>query len=129
MSADIEDQNGAYALDYVRGYLSAPKFFVTDIHLKVFSTLGDQIAVAVLKALYPDWQMDRTKLRKIIVAVCASLEHPGAVKQELDRIPAVTMCLLEILMLRVQSPEEKEMILAAMEAVRKYTTMPTDPSE
>ena len=106
--------------DYVRSYLARPMFLMTGGDLRVFSMLGDRTAVGLIKALYPDWQLDVLLLQKIVNAMGAALEYPAHIERVSDRVPAVTDCLLQVLMEKARTPEEKEMVQSAAEMVRRY---------
>jgi len=125
MSLGSGDTDGFYHLDYIRGYLNRPMFLLNGIDLRVFSMMGDRAAVSILKTLFPDWQVDQTKLRKILAALCAAIEYPADIEIESDRVPAVTVCLLEALAARAQCVEDKELIQSAMETIRMRTTTST----
>ena len=125
MSPDNQDGPEFNELAYIKCYLGIPCFHLTGFHLKRFSMMGDRVATSIIKALYPDVRVDEVMLKKILAAVCASLEYPSATENESDRTPAVTMLLLEALMTRAESAEQKNVIQSSMDEVKKYTEQAT----
>jgi hypothetical protein len=113
---------------FIKQYLEAPTFAVTGVHLRVFSMLGDRVAVALLKALHPARELQDLKLKKSLLAICESFRHLDSIEKYSDRTPAVTLCLLEVLMAGAQLSEHTESIRSAMEIVNNFTKPPAQPT-
>ena len=119
MSHDSERQQDSYYVKYLTQYLDRPGFALTGIDLRMFSMMGDGVAISIIKALYPNRPVNGLTLKKILVALRASLEHPGDIREESDRIPAVTLSLLENLLRRAQLPDERISIESLIETLRQ----------
>src|SRR5258706_13762080 len=113
---EVTDQDSFF--DFNRRYFEVPTLVLTGIHLRVFSMMGDRIAIAVLKNTYPPRELDDLRLKKILVAISESFRYPETIQHPSDRIPAVTMCLVEALMSRAASPQQRQMIQSVMDEVR-----------
>lgn len=100
----------AYLFEYIRAFLRPPAYWMRGHDLKFFSAAGDSVALAILRALYPDWNLGSGRIRKIVVAVRASLEFPESVLNEYARIPAASVCLLAELMRRAELEEDRRLI-------------------
>lgn len=109
-----------YDVGYVKEYLARPHFLLTGLDLRVFSKMGDSVAIAVLRVLFPDQAMDDLKLKKILAAVCAAMEHPSDIAEVPDRTPAITLCLLKSLAAEAKSQSHRDSVKAAMERIRTY---------
>ncbi|SRR5229473_835906 len=107
-----------YNLDYIKQFLDVPGYRVHGVDLRVFSVMGDRIAAALLKALYPITQVDEGKLKKILAAVSAAFGDLNSIDNYPDRIPAVTLCLLETLIARAKSSQQKDWIRSVMDEVK-----------
>src|SRR5262249_49186577 len=88
--------------------------------LKLFSRMGDRVATAILKVLYPGWAVADEGLKKILVALCAAFEHPGNIEEASDRIPAVTNCLLDRLIAGAATDEQGRAIASARQRIAEY---------
>jgi hypothetical protein len=100
----------AYLFEYIREFLRSPAYWIRGHDLKLFSGAGDSVALAILRVLYPDWNLGSGRIRKMVVAVRASLESPESISNEHDRIPAVSICLLTELMRRAELEEDRRLI-------------------
>jgi hypothetical protein len=119
MSSDDSNRlSDIYNLAYVRSYLERPALLITGQDLRVFSQMGDRVAAAILKVLFPNRPVDETMEGKILAAVHASLNFSSAL-ENCDRIPGVTFCLLRHLMATTKSEEHRHSISELMEAIRK----------
>jgi hypothetical protein len=106
-------------LDLIRKYLDVPVFKVTGAHLKLFPHLGDSLAISILKVLYPSQTVDDLKLKKILTALSLAFEHRDVIISASDRVPAVSLCLLEALLARPYSLEQKDSIRSVIARLRK----------
>jgi hypothetical protein len=100
----------AYLFEYIREFLKSPAYWIRGHDMKFFSRAGDSVALAILRVLYPDWNLGSGRIRKIVVAIRASLESPESVSDEHARIPVVSICLLKELMGRAELEEDRKLI-------------------
>lgn len=113
-----ETPSDFYHLEYIENYLNRPHFFITGLDLRMFSLMGDRLAVSIAKALHPIRQVDETTLRLILAALRSSMKDAEI---ESDRVPAVSVCLLEALAARAASADQKEEILATVTLIADGT--------
>ena len=126
MSLNTYDGPDLNDLEYIRNYLDLPVRSVTGFHLRVFSLMGDRVAVAILKIIYPGQDLDAERLQRSLVAIRASLEYPEMVHEASDRIPAVSLLLLAWLMGRAESTEQRKSIEVAITALKRSTHWPAE---
>jgi len=112
----------SYCTEYLRSYLDRPHFRVNALDLRVFSLMGDRVAVNILRALTWSASIDPERLSKILVATTAAMEYPSSIQNEHDRIPAVTICLLESLISRTELEGERASIVSALQKIRMNRT-------
>jgi len=117
---DMEDRSDLYRIDYIKRYLDRPHFSINTLDLRLFSMMGDRVAVAVLKALYPEVRMDELLTRKVVAALNAAFEFPGAIDTDDDRCPAVTFCLLDAMLARAEAPDQRTQIQGTIAAIKGY---------
>jgi hypothetical protein len=110
-----------YQADSIKLWLEIPTFSVPSWCLKLFPTMGDRVAVAVLKAIYPANNVEDVKLRKILAAISASFEYLDMIGNHSDRVPAITLCLLELLFARAGSSGQREKIRSVASEVKTRT--------
>jgi hypothetical protein len=115
---DSDRSSDIYNLAYVRSYLERPAFLLTGQDLRVFSQMGDRVAAAILKVLFPNWPSDETMERRILAAVHASLNFSSALENS-DRIPGVTFCLLRHMMATTEFQEHRDSISKLVESIRR----------
>ena len=99
-----------YLFQYVQAFLRFPVYWIRGHDLKVFSRAGDNVALAILRVLHPEWTLGSGRIRKIVVAVRASLEFPQFVSNECARTPAASVSLLTELLRRAESEEDRKLI-------------------
>ena len=116
--SDKEIGKNTYLIDYIRKYLGRGGFYLSSRDLNLFYRTGDSVAVAILRVLYPDRKLDSDLIRSIVVAVQSSLEYPEGISNEYDRVPGVSVCLLEVLMHRAELEEDRRFIEAAIGKIR-----------
>lgn len=109
MSDEKLEQN-AYLFEYIKAFLRSPAYWISGNDVKVFSGAGDDIALAILRVLHPDWNLGSGRIRKVVVAVRAAFEGPQGVSSEYARIPAASLCLLTELMRWAELEEDRELI-------------------
>jgi hypothetical protein len=109
-----------YHTNDLRAYLEFPGLHLSSIHIRLFWPMGDRTAAAILKVLYPTeppGNLDDTTLKKILDAVRFSFENPDSIEMAQDRIPAVTVCMLEWLVVRAASDSQKQSITLALQQI------------
>jgi hypothetical protein len=107
-----------YFENALRAYFAFPGLEINSIQIRIFAFMGDRTAAAILKVLYPLTVLDDVTLQKLLTAVRTSFESPGTIDLPLDRIPAVSLCLLEML-LAGSSPEQKNSIRTVIERLKQ----------
>ena len=124
--SDEKIAQDAYLLEYVRTFLKSPTYWVRGHDLKFFSGGGDSVALAILRALHPDWNLGSGRIRKIVVAVRASLEFPKGISNECACIPAASICLLTELMRRAELEEDRKLIERVTDEIKsgKFSSSP-----
>jgi hypothetical protein len=108
---------GEYLDRNIKSWLERPGYSLSGTQLKLFSTAGDRVAVAALRALYPLRQLDDVRLGKILAAVSNAFQYPEMIQSEMDRVPAVTMCVLEMLANHVSLSEQKKNVQLVMDEI------------
>jgi hypothetical protein len=102
-------------LAFVRFCLSTPGHSVSSHHIKLFQTMGDRLAVCLLRAIYPRQNASGPEiswmLRALRYAFTPLVDNPS------DRIPAVSLVFLETLAYSERPPEEREAIAATIDSV------------
>jgi hypothetical protein len=116
-SDDSHRLSDIYNLAYVRSYLERPAILITGQDLRVFSQMGDRVAAAILKVLFPNRPVDQTMEGKILAAVHASLNFSSTLENS-DRILGVTFCLLRQMMSTTESQEHRDTISKLVELIR-----------
>jgi hypothetical protein len=119
MAPDNSNQlSDVYNLAYVKSYLERPGLLITGQDLRVFSQMGDRVAAAILKVLFPNLPVDEAMENKILAAIHASLNF-SSVLENCDRIPGVTLCLLGHIMATTESQEHRDSIAKLVELMRR----------
>jgi len=108
-----------YFEDALRAYFAFPGLEINSIQIRIFAFMGDRTAAAILKVLYPLDVLDDVMLQKVLKAVRISFGSPATTELSLDRVPAVSLCFLEMLLTRSCSPEQKDSIRALIESLKK----------
>ena len=71
--SDEKIAQDAYLFKYISAFLSSPTYWIRAHDLKFLSGAGDSVAIAIMRVLHPDWNLGSGRIRKIVVAVRASL--------------------------------------------------------
>jgi len=108
-----------YSYNLIKEYMAFPGGHTNSIHVRVFWSLGDRTAATILQALYPLFRVDDSTIYKTLNAVRTSFENPNSIRVALDRIPAVTICLLQWLMWRAESEGHREAIEIVLDQIRQ----------
>jgi hypothetical protein len=108
-----------WRLDFLKQYLDNPYLMMTGFHLKVFASMGDSVAVYILKAVYRARSFDQLMAQKILNAVSTAFQYRDSIERPDDRIPAVSRCLLDLLLASAE-PEQTESIQAAIDRINGF---------
>ena len=99
-----------YHTDEVEVYLRFPGLHLNSNQIRLFWVMGDRTASAILKVLYPFDVIDSETQQKILNAVRISFESPDSIELDSDRLPAVSVCILEWLIGKAETEEHRESI-------------------
>ena len=106
-------------LGYIMFWLGIPSYHVSHNVLRMCSVLGDSVSVAILRAIYPHQLVDDVRLKKILAALDAAFDNVEMIRDPSDRIPAVTTCLLRLLLRHAESRGQQNDIKEAVKILRK----------
>lgn len=91
----------------VASYLSTPMYLVTSNQQMLYAAMGDRVGTAILKALYGRETIDDLTVTKIRQLASNAFANLRMVKYESERLPAVTLCMLEWLIAKRPDCEEE----------------------
>jgi hypothetical protein len=114
----LDDITAERYVDFVKQYLDLPTAVITGTHVKVFAMLGDSVSVCIIKALYPSRGPDALRLTKILTAISTAFQYRNVAQNVTDRLPAVSLWLLETLLTGPYSPEQKDSIRVVIERLK-----------
>lgn len=112
----------------VQTQLDLPSLWITSYNQRAWINMGDRMAVAIIKALYGK-ELSDLNLQKVLHLSRQAFVNVRLVDPESDRVPAVTLCLLEWLI--PKRPDREAEIRATIqqiqEACERSRALPTAP--
>ena len=110
----MADYIDPYQLAAVRSYLLRDFFMLTGTLLKTFGRLGDRLAASVLMCV--DWAQlsDPEMAKRIAIALSAAFAESEGKSCRADRVPALSINLLERLLVEVRDPEPRRLVGEAL---------------
>jgi len=109
-----------YKIEAIRAFLTAPGLLVRGWDIAEFSALGDRVGVGLFKVLYPIGRGLRPPLEKILAAAVLGFSDTARIEDEIDRIPAVTVALLNELLSVATTEAERVAIRTALRRVSSH---------
>ena len=103
--------------EYVRNYLGRPYFRIGGTDIKILSTMGDRFARVVLEALDEPNLNEGSFLQKVLAAVRVSHQYIDNIQDDSDRVPVKSVELLNALLDRVDSDDQKARIQATLQII------------
>ena len=103
--------------DSIRQDLLDPKFKLNADALARYRSMGDRVAIGILKAFFPLEPLSEDQLHRVLGMLRGTFEHPKAILEEFERTPAVSVCLLENLLAKTQFPDHKASIQSTLDYI------------
>jgi hypothetical protein len=111
----------------VRSYLEFPFNRIEGFQMRIFARMGDRLAVAIAKVLYPLDRADETLVRKVVAALHIAFESTENIENQLDRKPAIALLLLDALSAHAESVAQKASLRTAREELVRRGRNPACP--